>query len=659
MAGEGGGGGAKPVLSIPIDDTQWKAFLESFAQYQEQLRAQGSAWSSTNSGIKKMSTAFDAAEETFDDLVDKAQSPKLGKSFELIGKTSKETARSWVNISKTIEKSSKDLAGMLRDGGKFSGLMGFLGVGAVGVGAAGLFSAVRGANASLADQNILNRKLGLRPGEEKAFSTVFEKAGGDTALLAKVANAQADQGQWKSLMALGITQDQIAGMDPAHLAAEVLRRGGAQFNARGTGTGLWAGATGVSSLMDVNSMRLAGSYQNQFGEMGKQFEELTPKLAAQQKQLDESTAARQKLEASLAQDALELDKAFIKFNPLVISAADGIAKWVTAFAESGDLEKDIKAVSTAFEEVAGVFEKGADALNHLFGLDDKKGADGTPLYSAPAGSVGANVAQFGENVWNLMHGKPLDSGPSAAIDWRVGGSSTSTPTRDQLLDATRHVESSDGKHLIGPMTKYGWQALGPYQMSPADLKSYGVSNPFDEAAERAGAGRKYDDLARKYPGNLHEQEAAYVWGEGNVDNFLKVHKGVWDEHALPDDVQDYLKKMAAASGQKPFDDPKTIAAEKAVAAKLNGVKSDSTADAITKANASNPDNKAVSDMFDRLTRAAEMLRDVVKDGGGSQFRMPDAPRATGSTAMAPYNINVTVTSPAGSSTVVTSSSLVQ
>ncbi|PZR49636.1 lytic transglycosylase domain-containing protein [Paraburkholderia fungorum] len=674
MVSDGGGGGAKPVLKIPVDTSEYDAFVERFMEYQDLLEKQEGAWANTNKGIRQQKTAFEDVDRAFSDLVDKAQKPKLTESFVKVTKNSKETEKSWRNISREIERAGKGMGGLARAGLGLGALGIFGGVGAL---AGGLFAGVRNADNSLADQNILNRKLGLKPGEEKAFSTVYEKAGGDTALLGKIATAQATPSQWRFLQAAGVSAKDIQSKDPEELSELFLKQVGAKVRELGPQQfGMWAQATGVTNFADVNSLRQAGSFSDaDYDRMHGQYRQLQPQLAAQQKTLDEATAARQKIEAALAQDTLELDKAFIKLNPMILEITGKVTKWITAFAESGELERDIRATETAFKDVAKVFEEGRDTLNKLFGLSDTKDDGGTPLYQADAGSVGANIVQFGSNAWKFLHGEPLDNGPAPAVYWNPLGSgsangtdtqSTDTsPDMDRLLDATKKVESSNGKNLVGPVTKEGWQALGAYQFSPADLKRYGVVDPMNEQQEREGARHKYADLVKKFGNNPHEVEAAYNWGEGKMESFLKSHKGQFVESDLPPEVREYLRKIDAAVSAghtTPFDDPKAIksvqAIDKLSVAQIVPFTADDTH---AKATYDETDTQAAQESFAaRMARAAQLFRDAVGNGGGAALRKPDQPaRPAGNTQVAPYNINVTVTAPAGSNTAVTAGGLAQ
>ena len=86
---------------------------------------------------------------------------------------------------------------------------------------------------------------------------------------------------------------------------------------------------------------------------------------------------------------------------------------------------------------------------------------------------------------------------------------------EDLLDATRHVESSGNRFAVGPPTKYG-RAKGPYQFIDDTAREFGVADPFDEAQARAGARVKMGGLLKAYGGDTRAALAAWNWGEGNL-----------------------------------------------------------------------------------------------------------------------------------------------
>ncbi|WP_109481515.1 lytic transglycosylase domain-containing protein [Paraburkholderia sp. C35] len=667
----------KKILEIPIDAEDWFAFVASFQQYQKELSEQGNAWAETNSGIRQAGDAFEDLEGTFEKLSKGVTDPKFSSQssgvFVRVSKEAEKTDRSWRSISRELEKSSRTFGNIARTGLSFNSL-GIFGatVGAVGAVAGGIYAGVKGGADDLANQNILNRKLGLKPGEAKAFDTVFEKAGGDSDLLAKMATAKTNQSQWQYLQAAGITPQEIQSESPSELAAEFLQKAGARFKAMGPQGGQWAEAMGITRFADENQLRQAGSYgAGDYSDMLKQYTALVPKLAADQKILDDATATRQKIEADIGRVELDLEKAFLRFAPMVEDAADDFADLVDSI-KPDEIDKAIKELTDDFKSVTAFVDKYIAPFLPKVTTAPKKMAPDDKAVIDFGGRLVDGFKQSSHDIHDFLYGPP-QSKPSTP----------GTPESDdekRLLDATRAVESSNGKNLTGPVTAEGWQARGPYQFSPADLKRYGVADPDNEQQERDAARRKYKDLEKKYGSNLHEREAAYNWGEGNVDKYLKKHGGVWDEQGLPDSVKSYLAKMdkaqatqqpaqqqASAFENAPTIEPYTADDERAKAA----------SDAKEQANANpympvvhDPKAEAKADkdkwMADnaKLKAAIEQAKVFAMEGGGARYRSPDPQQPTRSTnanpvPYAPYNIHVTVTAPAGSNTSITSGGLPQ
>lgn len=77
-------------------------------------------------------------------------------------------------------------------------------------------------------------------------------------------------------------------------------------------------------------------------------------------------------------------------------------------------------------------------------------------------------------------------------------------------------ESSRGKNMLGPMTKYG-QAKGHFQFLDGTAKEQGVTDPFDLTNAATGAAKYMGSLMQRYNGDLQKALAAYNWGMGNVD----------------------------------------------------------------------------------------------------------------------------------------------
>ena len=88
-------------------------------------------------------------------------------------------------------------------------------------------------------------------------------------------------------------------------------------------------------------------------------------------------------------------------------------------------------------------------------------------------------------------------------------------------------------------------ATGLMQLMPATAAELGV-NPKDKFQNVAGGVRYFDDMLAKY-GDKNIALAAYNWGPGNVDKWLK--RG-GNESELPAETRAYIKRVNALAGEE-------------------------------------------------------------------------------------------------------------
>jgi len=665
--------GGKPILKIPVERAEWDEFVDSFMAYQKLLEEQGPAWASTNKGIKQTKTAFDDVESTFDKLVKQAIDPKLtGNSgaFAKITKNSKDTEKAWRSVSKEFDRLVKSAGSLARLGVTGLGGLGIFG-GALGAAAGGLAAATANADNDLASQNLLNRRLGLKPGEEKAFDTVYDKAGGDTALLGKISVAKSTPQEWRYLMAAGISAEDIKTKDPVELAQEFMRAmSDKQKQMSPEAFGAYAKAVGVTNIADMPTLKAMGSYgADDYAKMGEQYQKLQPQLAQQQKTLDEATAAKQAFDAAWQRDVTELDKILVRLNPDFIKLADGLTKMVTAFAESGELDKDIQTL----EHVFGKLETAIEAVVHWLEPFAKKDKD--------------DQTQMGSGLMDVY--KDLKEGNFAKA-WQdanrpLNGTQTQTPApqqtpgydKDKVLDAIRMNESSGKAGKVNPASG----AAGYYGLMPDNVRAMGV-DPDDPVASRKAAAKILDDQLRAFNGDLGKALAGYD-GDTHVKADEKKFGGAWWQGAKPETI-DYLKKMETQGIDLNLpeeaqtwidahttvkDDPKVRKAVRDADAVATTPSYGESAPQIVPFTAADARAKAADDqpkaqtegIIDRMHSSLVKFANSFKEGSGAQFRMPDQQqsRPAGNPQVVPYNINVTVTSPAGSSTTVTAGGIAQ
>ena len=105
-----------------------------------------------------------------------------------------------------------------------------------------------------------------------------------------------------------------------------------------------------------------------------------------------------------------------------------------------------------------------------------------------------------------------------------------------MLDAIWSLESSRGKgDMISPKG-----ATGHFQFMPKTATQYGLSreDTFNLEKSSDAAAHMMSDLLKQYEGDTLKALAAYNWGSGNLDQFLKPNSGT----KFPAATQEYLSK---------------------------------------------------------------------------------------------------------------------
>ena len=104
-----------------------------------------------------------------------------------------------------------------------------------------------------------------------------------------------------------------------------------------------------------------------------------------------------------------------------------------------------------------------------------------------------------------------------------------------LLEKLRFIESSGNNNAVSEKG-----AQGPFQLKPDAAKQYGVADSFNLKDSAQGTGKLLHHLMEKYHDNLADALAAYNWGEGNLDHYIRGDKGY---SRLPKETTDYLHKF--------------------------------------------------------------------------------------------------------------------
>lgn len=205
----------KPILTIDVDDTQFKAFYELFGKYKEDLDKMPESWRSANDVLNFGLAA--AVEQLHAVAVNTGNATHAQKEFAKAtttsGKRMSAIERSSHRIERSLFKASKWLL-------KWSGLgSGFLGLG----GLLGGFGLDKLANTAIQAQ-YRARGLGITTGQQRAWQLNYRRLAPPN-LLSSVYGMQHNLSQRGMLSYVtGLSPDAAATMSPVALAQLVLQR---------------------------------------------------------------------------------------------------------------------------------------------------------------------------------------------------------------------------------------------------------------------------------------------------------------------------------------------------------------------------------------------------------------------------------------------------
>lgn len=640
----------KKVIEIPVDASQWDDFVQSFHNWQAELEKTNGAWAGTNKGVRQLGTAFDDVEATFGKLVERATDPKFSGSTSgalvRITKESRETAKSWQTISREIERAGRSVAGIARSG--LGGLFGLFGT--AGALAGSVYGLTAGAASSVAGEYKSSRQLGLELGKEKEFSIAGEPYGLGREQLEEAANAKSDPTKQLPFLNAGVSAQDFATKDAAELAWLKAKGEAKLYSEWEKASPQFAVAQAGAYFPDENPDQLRlladASDKGDLDAAHATYEDRWQKTGYDLNAAREATQFKQ----DQSQKWAEVETAW---NKDILLLAPHLDKWSDAAAHL----------------VAGFLDNSAKTIKDLADAGDNPTPPGTaPAHAAPddyAGRIREGTQIAGQ--WLQQHGlpNPFDAAtaPAAQKGFTVDPNKTAHMAALEnawglpkgLLGAQENIESSGGRDNINPTNP---DVLGAFQFDEATAKRYGVDR-HDEYSSTVGAAHLLADLHKKY-GDWDKAVAAYD-GFAGLDRDIQKYGTHWKEHIAEfqksNETSKYLQRLADqgidfGKPQSVFDDPMVM---KATALADSG----NTDSQSTQLNVGQQD--APESLADRIIRGLGVFGRTLQDGGGAQFRSPDAPvqRATVNPTPQQNLITLHVNAPPGSDVNVTGASLAQ
>ncbi|CAD6525988.1 hypothetical protein LMG24235_01906 [Paraburkholderia sabiae] len=653
------------VLLIPVDDSQFAEFLRKFEKYREEAKEGADPWAGSAQNAREAAdsaAALDAHMAHTAQIVNSSKMTGTQSYSFLFAQNIHFAARDSEKILKNTDKTNRSLVATIRSWTNLSGLRkDFLKVGGTALAAGG---AIVNATNDLSKKNLEARQLNLPIGTADAFESDYQPLGLKRSDISNFANAKEDSRLWKPLIAAGLSVDQIKGLDPDELAIAFARAAGQQYKgweSQGLPAAQIANARGFNDLLGNETLRAAGSWTDQqWNDTHAKYLTDQQSMRIDQKTADQSTAFMQKLRADMTTFGNAFNSELAKAAPQLGHLADAatvagqsLIKWLAP------------KLATVAEGAADV----TDTLNN--GTTYTSPENGGPQYK-PNDAV-SGFRMVGDTIRKWFPGipdatQPVVNAPGFKAD----------PKRDEMLkrweslyrlrpgvlDNFERQESSRGKN-IGPNTNDSSGPAGPFQLTKDTGNAFGVSNRLDENESAGGAARYIAFLLRKYRGDYAKVGAAYD-GFSGLDKAIAKYGDDWRHHLSEfgtgkavNETRKYLSDLEAngldlskrddafANARNDANlklDPRTLGAGESfdVSAGPKALTQQQTSNAV--------EMGVVSGMDKFLTR----LADVFREGGGAQFRGPDARREKPSDgARAPVRVDVRVNTPPGASTNVT------
>jgi|GEM_PF-686100 len=582
----------KPIITIQVNDDQFKAFSELFDKHQEKVQALPKDWEKISGSASEGSEAMAAAIATVTTGLMEA-----GKHAHLLSShlhSASEAQRQFGVASRqgavhmhSMAKDAKTVADRVFGIGKFLFKVGVLG------GASGLlggFGLDKLAQSAVSNQRGA-RSLGLSTGQYRAFGTDFGRYV-DPSALENIANAKNDYlGRIWLQRATGMSADAIQSQDAGTLAGSLAMKAHDWWDktpaAQRTSTNLQtAGFTELGFSLD-DMRRLGAASKEELAQAQRQYQADSKRLNITDRSTDalftfrrDLLLAGQSLETAfsrrLAQlgpslggliTVLEKDAEILInkiFTPQHVQAIEHGVDQFTKFLGSDVFKKDMDTFLGALDAVASALWKFAKWLAPNSGLTDPNASPSSP---APIAALKPTTEGVRQATWVAEKYNDIVSGKShlAAKDSVIAGLLRSYSVSHGIEPALLHespqykrafseLESANrlpagilsalgaAESGFDPKAKSNKGAQGLMQLMPAVSKALGVQNPYDPMQSAMGGSVLFKQLQGRYHGDLRKEIAAWNWNPRSLDADIRKNGENWENHA-PKETRDFIERV--------------------------------------------------------------------------------------------------------------------
>lgn len=596
----------KPVISIDVNDQQFKAFFELFQQFHGQLGELPEEWKQIGQSAQESHEAMSGAAGAIVESMLQAKNHASDLSQHI--KDAVEAQKQFRLVTgegesglKRMGKEAKELADTLFGIGKFLFKMGAIGV---GLGAGALFGIDRLAESAVGNQRQA-RGLGLTTGQFRAFGTDIAQRGySDEGTLTKISEAKNDYlGRAYLAQATGMGINEVMGTDAGTLSIRLAMREHALWNSTapeqrptlaqlpwfqylGQGTEQFQ-RSGAASSAELTSA--LSNYQRDSRNLNISNRD-TDALYAFSRQL---TMAGQNLEtyftSKLAQlgpslgsfiTNLEKDAEILLDGVLTPDNLQKVGKGLNDFAQylgSDDFKKTLQEGEKDVKTFLSALDGAAQFIARLFpnaGVGADVPEDQKPFLSR-AWDFAKSFKQDNDDFFKHTLGDPaanayksIMSSQDEAEKGSVGAAilkkyaqitghdvvSSGDLDRQKALSLFGRLENAKGlpSGVLDAMTtaESGYNPLavskagaqGLLQLMPSVSRSLGLTDPFNWRQSAMGATELLSQLQSHYNGDIRKELAAYNWGSGNLDADIKSHGADWEKFA-PTETRNYIDRV--------------------------------------------------------------------------------------------------------------------
>jgi prophage DNA circulation protein len=395
---------AKSTIKIDVDSAEFVAFAEKFNKYAELLKSVPDTWKNVSKSTAVAKTNFETAAEAVGITAESMASiQKSGTEFYHVTES---TARHWKNLAISTGSVAKNIVAATESLLKWTGILGLV------TGGAGLFGFDRLAH-SVSSQRTSALGTGGDYGKRSAFVTAFRRFGDPEGLLARVAEAQANQGV--GLRQLGLSEKEMKG-DPADVAVRAER---ALAKLAGNIPESQLGIDPHIKCFSVEEARRAKAHPEEIEEAANSFRQNQGALGLSPK----DQLAYTNFTTQLEKAGREIETIFVKglvADPLS-KLSDDVIKLAEKFTDKGGpLDTVVTDLGKGIEWLAGEidkpeFQKGVDSFIGKIG--DLAGGVGALLTA-----IEKIAAWFGVGTGTGSPGGLSSLSDSAATPLQGGGS---------------------------------------------------------------------------------------------------------------------------------------------------------------------------------------------------------------------------------------------